>query len=431
LAVETGFSQRSSKLTPDIFFDLLFYSVSLSQNSSLEYLVSYLDKQYGIEMRKQSLDERFNERAVKFVKSVLSSLIREQFSNVLYCEAFLSNFNHVRTKDSTKFNVPSNLESHYKGSGGSGSTSGAGISIQYEFDLKTGIFLDLTITQAIRNDQQDAKETAEDVCKDDLVMRDLGYFSLPVLKKITEKEAFFLSRLPSHVLVYDEKGVEINFKDLYAIMTKTGIEKTERQVFIGEDKISVRLVIGLVPDQVYQQRLRSRQKEEKRRGRQTKERTKFLLHFNLFITNTEAQTLPFEKVMTLYRFRWQIELMFKNWKSVFSIHTLQKMKEHRYITMLYIRLILIIVDLQITNHAQSLFSKQGIKETILSYKKTLQTLKNSFSDILNILRCEQEKAIKILEAIYRLLSKNHWRERRKKRENYVDNIDLFICISQE
>ena len=124
MAVETGFSQRSSKLTPDIFFDLLFYAVSLSENSSLEYLVSYLGSKYGIEMRKQSLDDRFGERTVNFVKTVLTLLLKEQFSRVLYCEEFLSTFKHVRIKDSSKFNVPSNLEMHYKGSGGCGSIQG-------------------------------------------------------------------------------------------------------------------------------------------------------------------------------------------------------------------------------------------------------------------------------------------------------------------
>ena len=382
-------------------------------------------------MRKQSLDDRFNERTVHFVKSVLSRLISEQFSTVLYSEDFLRDFNHVRIKDSTKFNVSSHLQSHYKGSGGSGSASQAGISIQYEFDLKTGRFLDLTITAAIRNDQQDAKETADNVCKNDLVIRDLGYFSIPVLEKIKEKEAFFLSKLPSHLLVYDEKGVEIDFKNLYIFMTKNEIEQIEKQVFISDNKMPVRLVIGVVPDRVYQERARRKQEDEKKRGRQTKDRTKFLLHFNLFVTNAEAQILPIEKAMPLYRFRWQVELMFKNWKSVFSIHALQKMKEHRYITMLYVRLILIIVNLQITGQAQSILSGQGIRDCLLSYRKVLQTLKNSFFEILNILRCEQEKAIKILENIYRLLSKNHWREKRKKRENFIDNIDLFICISKE
>jgi hypothetical protein len=415
-----------------VFFDLLFYAVSLSQNCSLEYLVSYLSSQYGIELRKQSLDERFSEKAVNFVKNVLNRLIREQFSSVLYCEEFLCDFKHVRIKDSTKFNVPSNLEAHYKGSGGSGSV--AGISIQYEFDLKTGKFLDLTITQAVRNDQQDAKETAENVCKADLVIRDLGYFSIPVLQQIVKQEAFFLSKLLPAVLVYEENNVEIDFKKLHAFMTKNGSEMCEKQVFIGsKEKMPIRLVIELVPPQVYEQRVRRKQKEDARKGRKMTEKTKFLLHFNLFVTNVEAEKLPSEKIMPLYRFRWQIELMFKNWKSVFSIHSFQKMKEERYTTMLYIRLILIIVNLQIINQVQSTLSKQAVKvvEVILSYKKTLQTLKRSFSEMLSILRCEQKKASKFLENIYRILSKNHWREKRKKRENYVDNIGLFVCISQE
>ena len=430
-AKATGFFQRTSKLTPEVFFDLMFYACSLSENSSLEYLVSYLESRYGIEIRKQSLDERFSEKAVNFVKSVLSRLICEQFSEVLVSKDFLSRYNHVRIKDSTKFNVPSNLAPHYRGSGGSGDTSSAGICIQYEFDLKTGKFLDLTLTEAVRNDQTDANETAENVCENDLIIRDLGYFSTAVLQTIRGKKAFFLSRLLSSSVVYDEDNVEFDFKKLHVFMTKNGIEKCERQVFIGNDRLPVRLVIGLVPPEVYQERMRRKEKEAKRRGRQMKDKTKFLLHFNLFVTNVEEKDIPSEKIMPLYRFRWQVELMFKNWKSVFSIHRLQKMKEHRYITMLYIRLILIVVNLQIINRVQNLISMQGGKEVILSYRKALQTLKNSFPEILNMLRCSSEKAIKLLGKLYRILSKNHWREKRKRRENYVENIYLFICLSEK
>jgi hypothetical protein len=405
----------------------MFYAASLSHNSSLEYLASYLENHYGIQIRKQSLDERFSEKTVEFVKRVLIRLIYEQFSESLFCKEFLCEYNHVRIKDSTTFKVPSNLASYYKGTRG----NAAGITIQYEFDLKTGKFLDLTITPAVRNDQTDASETVAEVCEKDLIIRDLGYFSTLVLKKISKGKAFFLSRLQSATAVYDENNVEIDFKRLHVFMTKNVIKKYEKQVFIGKDRLPVRLVIGLVPPQVYQERMRRKQKEEKKRGYQMKERTKLLFHFNLFVTNVEAEKLPFEKIMPLYRFRWQVELMFKNWKSVFSIHTLGKMKKDRYITMLYIRLILIVINLQIINQVQSLLSKQEQREAILSYRKTLQTLKNSFSEILSILRCSHEKAIKLLSEIYYILSKDHWREKRKKRENYVDNISLFICMSKK
>lgn len=408
-----------------MFFDLLFYASSLSENSSLEHLVSYLDSEYGIKMCKQSLDERFHAKTVNFVKEVLGRLIAAQLSQFLYDKLFFSEFEHVRIKDSTKFNAPSTLAKNYKGSGGNDSVSKAGISIQYEFDLKTGKILVLIVTEAVRNDQTDASQTSGNVCENDLIIRDLGYFSTEVLKKIQEQNAFFLSRLHSTVLVYDENGKEIDFEKIYDFMAKHKLQRFEKQVFIGANKLPVRLFIALVPSEVYQERMRSKQKEEKRRGHKMKDRTKFLLHFNLFITNTDAEKLPAEKIMVLYRFRWQVELMFKNWKSLFSIHKFHKMKENRYITMLHIRLILIVVNLQIINQVQYTLSKQNINDSILSYHKALHTMKDRFSDILHILRCEINDAIKLMEKLYLILSKNHWREGRKKRENFVDNILKF------
>jgi hypothetical protein len=176
-AIETGFCVRKSKLSPDVFFDLLFYASSHAKNSSLEHLVSHLESCHGIDIAKQSLDERFTEKAVRFVKSVLSRLIQAQFSDMLLSGNFLSNINHCRIKDSTTFKVPDNLKDHYSGNGG----GLAGITIQYEFDLKTGEFLELTITEASRNDQTDSSETSENICENDLVLRDMGYFSTSVL----------------------------------------------------------------------------------------------------------------------------------------------------------------------------------------------------------------------------------------------------------
>ena len=428
LAKETGFSQRDSKLSPDVFFDLLFFASSVSHNSSLEHLVAHLDSSHGIEIRKQSLDERFTEKTVAFVKAVLSRLIQAQFSDMLISENFLTEFNHLRIKDSTTFKVPDHLAAHYGGNGG----GLAGITIQYEFDLKTGKFLDLTITEACRNDQTDSGETSDHICENDLVLRDMGYFTIPVLRRFDEKNAFFLSRLPSHISVYDANDEEIDFKKIGVFMSENGLEIMEKQVWIGESRLPVRLMIGLVPPTVYQQRVRRKKKEARQKGRKTKEKTMQLLHFNLFITNADAEKLPLDKIVPLYRFRWQVELQFKNWKSLFSIHTMQKMKEARYITMLYTRLILIVVNLQIINRVQSLISKQtNYPDAILSYTKTLNTLRTKFSDILSILRDSLQKAVKILWKLYDTLRKNHWREKRKNREIFIENIYLFICTSEK
>jgi hypothetical protein len=108
----------------------------------------------------------------------------------------------------------------------------------------------------------------------------------------------------------------------------------------------------------------------------------------------------------------------------------KKMKEHRYITMLYIRIILIVVHLQLVNSIQSVLWKQQQRDSILSYRKTLNTLSRSFSEILGMLRYQIQEAMIISGKIYQTLSKNHWREKRKKRENFLDIIPLFMADTE-
>jgi len=99
------------------------------------------------------------------------------------------------------------------------------------------------------------------------------------------------------------------------------LSRVYKDVFIGtEAKIPVRLVIELMPDAVYEQRMRKTLKIHKKKGYQTSEEYKFMSRFNLFITNVPKETLPDEVVSVLYRMRWQIELIFKIWKSIFGIH---------------------------------------------------------------------------------------------------------------
>jgi len=147
-------------MSPEVFFDMLFHTVSETEGGSLSYMVSKLQSDFGIRINKQSLNERFNEKSVFYVKEVLGEVLQEQFSN-LYFPELLPNFSRILIKDSTKMLVPPSLESKYKAYGGDiHSRSKAGISIQYEYDLKSGGITDLTITSGDRNDRTDAGETA-------------------------------------------------------------------------------------------------------------------------------------------------------------------------------------------------------------------------------------------------------------------------------
>jgi hypothetical protein len=106
----------------------------------------------------------------------------------------------------------------------------------------------------------DAREMLHTVPKDDLVFRDLGYYTLGSLSNIISKEAYFFSRLGSNTIVFEQvngKHQRLDFNELYACMKQNQWSRVTKKVLIGaEEKIPVRLVIGLLPEAVYEQRVR-------------------------------------------------------------------------------------------------------------------------------------------------------------------------------
>lgn len=64
-----------------------------------------------------------------------------------------------------------------------------------------------------------------------------------------------------------------------------------------------------------------------------------MLHWNLMITNINADVLDTTIITELYRIRWQIELLFKVLKSTFSIDKMHVAKTKYIESILYGRLI--------------------------------------------------------------------------------------------
>jgi hypothetical protein len=397
-------------------------------------MVSLLESNFGVPISKQGLDDRFNEKSEAYVKAVLSEVLCEHFAN-MYSAELLPDFDGILIKDSTKMLIPSGLESEHRACGGDvHSRSEAGISIQYEYDLKSGKIKDLNITSGDRNDRTDAGETASRMEKNNLIIRDLGYFSTPVLESCKTQEAFFLSRLDCSTNVYDESNNQISFKDIYHSLQKSGIREKEIAVYVGKQtKLPVRLILQIVPDEVYEKRIREKTKKSKGQGRgQLTEETKIRSRFNMFITNAEEARLPANWAFPLYRLRWQIELHFKAWKSVFKINVFHKVKKHRYFTLLYVKLLLIIINMQITYSLQQAFvqpKKDEIK--MLSLNKALKTLKTLFDEIFSMLRATYCKAMKIAQYIQNRLLKNHWLEKKKNKLSFPEILQLIICNSQK
>jgi hypothetical protein len=425
-AADCGFYRRSSKLLPDVFIDLLLKAAGTNGPISLSQLSSEAMSRHGISISKQAIDDRFDDKAVKFVKELLGQAIAAQVAPAADVD-FLSKFNRVLVKDATRFDLPDRLKGDFAGFGGK-VTSEAGMAIQYEYDLKDGKLHALDFTSATRNDLRDAAETQGKACKGDLVLRDLGYFSSPVLAGFDNAGAYYLSRLKSKMEVLLDTGQTLSFTDLYEEMSRKSQYRKHLSVTIGAKRVlKVRLVVETVPEHVYAERIRKREAQNKKKGQTMSHEFKARARFNLFVTNVPEKDLPADRVHDLYKMRWQIELLFKSWKSTLGVGKIHPMRNDRLLCLLYAKLMLYLAATQITQmFARFYYSRH---DRLLSANKCIKTLMHLFAIDRSALTMQVRNLFGHTQKIAGLFSRNHWLEAKKGKVGFFDLLKLFTCMS--
>jgi len=378
----------------------------------------------GLKISKQSLDKRMNNYSGSFLHMLLEKQLASQVSSQIPSR-LLHSFSRVLIKDSTRFDLPSNMQEEFPGFGGSASASNA--CLQYEFDLKNSCITTLEVTPGIRSDSKDAKQTAGRVKTGDLVIRDLGYFCLEVLKTFSQANAFYLSRLDPSTKVYhlvEGNMCELDFNKLYDKMQKNKISQMEKQVFIGaRDKLKVRLFISLASEGVREKRIDKRLSRNKQKGHHISQEFLDRASMNLFVSNVPADIMTLQQALLVYRLRWQIELIFKACKSIFGIDSIHKMKTERFRCILYARLLFILICWQIVLPLRNrLFTDCGLW---LSLDKCFRSLQFHSFLMRKALTGSKESLLLFLQNIYSCLVYGHRLEKKKDKPGF-ENIITFI-----
>ncbi len=409
LAKETGFTiKESGKLTGFMFLDMLLFTHFNHKKLSLNDMSVQLKFRFGIKIRKQSIDERFTEKAVLFFKTVLGKALNISINKNEKIN--FTKYDRIRIKDSTSFQIPENMKDKYKGSGGSASK--AAIKIQFEYDLKNGEILDLSIFPFVKQDITNAQETIDNIQANELIIRDLGYVKIGLLRVIEEKGAFYLNRIKSDVLLYEMKNGKLIEIDRGRLLRTMRIEKKTRilkEVYVGkEEYFKTRMIIELLPDKEYQIRVGKAIKDAKKKKRTLSDTQKAQLALNIFITNTN---IPENKIRLLYTLRWQIELMFKIWKSIGEIDKVKKMKVERFKACLIAKLIWIIINWQITQRIVIYFFVNHNIE--ISLYKLFKTLKSEHLEFRTALKKGVEHLQLYIKEIIEISPDNHKSEKKK------------------
>ena len=347
LARQTDFIQRSSsKLSGKDVVELMTTEMIEDPAVSLEGLCDVLvDLNPQAQMTPQALHQRLNPYAVTYLQEVFQWALRQQLEPV--CERLplgaLSSFGRVLLEDSTQCRLHEKLAEAFKGSGGSASSSAVKIDLIY--DVLHYALLEMHLSDGTAADQGRALAIVTHLRAGDLVMRDLGYLSLESLRQIDAHEAWYLSRLSKGVDVYLDAHAETRALALVPYLQQHygDAAVVDLPVSLGQERVSCRLLAYRLSEDVVKQRQRKAHEEARKKGRMLTQEYCNWLAFGLYITNVSQQIWPSKVVGTIYRLRWQVELTFKNWKSLLHIHILKGTRPERIKCILYGRLITIVM----------------------------------------------------------------------------------------
>lgn len=403
-----------------MFIETLLFHGFNYQELSLNDLASDVSNRYDVEISRQGVDGRFNQSSVKMAKALLSNMI-DDFKRSHQIDETFSQFRRIRIKDSTSFDLPDNLSELFPGNGGGASL--AGVSVQYEIDIKHQQSVDFEVTTKATNDYTNAVETKDSIDKDDLIIRDLGYCSLKMLKEINHKEAYYLNRIKPDVYVFEKQGdtlVRLDIAQIEQTMRTNGIEIMEKEVFLGcKEQLASRAIFILVPEDKITERVKKQKRKSKRRNSNVNEECLSALGLNLYATNTDNSLLPLNHVMLLYKVRWQIELIFKAWKSVAQIHLLKKAKPERVLTMLYLKLLWVFMNMQMIQEISSVvFKMQKKKLSVFKAFKVIKMQKDEFRRKIT----KQVQLTQLLRRTFKTMLQKAFCETKKGRTNSIEII---------
>jgi DDE family transposase len=344
-ARRTGFVQRTSKITGKLFLALVTFGAWSDAKTTLAQLAAKVTQVEGhVDVSPEALHQRMNKRAIAFLQDMIQQALGKMQAVAPVCDDHLfDHFVKVHIADSTGFSLPENLKDSFPGSGGSATKAGAKIQLVWEY--KQSLLEHFVLMPWKIPDNKYVDTVVAFARQGSLFLFDLGYFKIKALALIAAAGAYFLTRLNHQANLFVEGHGHLAPFDVGSFLKTIEEPLIEKQISIGtQDLVAVRLIASRVPDHVVNERRRAAKKRAKKKGYTPSKAHLELLTWNLFITNVPSTVWSSLTVVKAYPIRWQIELIFKSWKSYCHLAAIHAKKADTVLCYLYGRMLLIVIN---------------------------------------------------------------------------------------
>jgi hypothetical protein len=337
---ESGFVQRASKMGGAEFVQTLTFGWLSNPQATLEELAQTAAT-VGVKISAQGLDQRFSEEGAACLKQVLDAAVVNLVQGEAPTLPILQRFSAVYVQDSSVVELPETLAEEWRGCGNASGKGQAGMKIEVRFDLLSGAMVGPLLEDARIHDAVSAIQT-EPVPANTLRIADLGYWSLAEMQQIDQGGGYWLSRVKSVIKITTLEGKTWDILEFLQAQSSTQIDCS---VYLSaQHPTPARFLAVRVPQEVADQRRRKLQEEARRRRQPLSQRTLALADWTILVTNVPQTRLSLTEALILLRSRWQIELLFKLWKSHGHIDEWRSTKTWRILCEVYAKLLAMLIQ---------------------------------------------------------------------------------------
>jgi len=284
-----------------------------------------------------------NKKAMAFLQDMLRQTLAKLPSLEPVCDdGLFPAFTKVYIADSTGFELPHDLHKTFPGAGGSAATAGA--KIQAVWDDKSRLFSHWALTPGNIPEQRSIAQVVALAQKGMRFIFDLGYCKLNALASIATAGAYCFCRLNHPTNICQTVAGRLCPMKLAEFLTTVEHDRPllEKSISLGAtERVAARLMAVRRPEAIVNKRRRIARKNASKKGYTPSQAHLTLMAWHLFMTHVPPTIGNTATIVKVYPLRWQIERIFKSWKSSLHVASITTHKEDSTLCDLYGRMLLI------------------------------------------------------------------------------------------
>jgi hypothetical protein len=303
----------------------------------------------------------------------------------------LQRFPAVYLQDSSIITVPEELARGWQGCGGTGGS--ASLKVEVRWELNQGRLFG-PLLEAGRVNEHRSQVQALALPSGSLRIADLGYWNLGEMHTQTQAGVFWLSYLLCNTVVFDQYQQR---RQVVALLQAHDCARVELQVALGlHQQVPARLLAVRVPQEVADRRRHRLRERARQLQRPVNPTALALADWTVVVTNVPAERLSLREALILIRVRWQVELLFKLWKSQGQVDEWRSTKPWRILCEVYAKLLGLLIQHWLFLLSCWPFPDRSLVKASHTVRRQALSLANSFARL--------DRLVEVIQTIQRCLS---------------------------